>query len=100
MSEKSKAAAETNIGTKCKLKQEEILQVKRKKADIDKVVKTLDGDINELCLEASTKNNFEEMKMCLEKSNYFRETLKKKVVVGKELDEVLKKLEEELGNIE
>ena len=99
LSEKSKTAAETEIGTKRKLKQEEILQVKRKKADIDKVVKTLGGDINKLCLEASTKNNFEEMKLCLEKSNCFRETLKKKEVIGKELDEVVKKLEEELGNI-
>ena len=75
---------------------DEVVEVKRTKTDLDKVITTLKKEIEQCCIKASTKNNFEAMKTELEKANGLRETLKKKEVTSKELETAVQKLEDEL----
>ena len=65
--EKGKIVAETEVSKKRKLKQEEIVDVKRTKLQVEKVIDILTGDIEKVSIEATTKETFEEMKVCLEK---------------------------------
>ena len=95
--EKGKIAAETEVSKKRKLKQEEIVDVKRTKLQVEKVIDILTGDIEKVSIEASTKETFEEMKVCLEKANSFRNTLKQKRNVLNDLGKAMEKLEEELN---
>ena len=82
---------------KRKRKMEEVLSVKRKKVEIEKVITSLKGDIEKSSMEASKMEDFESMKLSLEKANLFRDALKKKKETAKELDVVIGKLEEELN---
>ena len=83
---------------KRQLKQEEIMSVKRKESDLGKVIATLKSDIEECTVEASTKEDFESMKLCLEKGYSFRTALKEKEKTLAALQKAVKKLEEELKN--
>ena len=71
--------------------------MKRTKLQVEKVIDILTGDIEKVSIEASTKETFEEMKMCLEKANSFRNTLKQKRNVLNDLGKAIEKLEEELN---
>ena len=60
---------------------------------------TLEADIEQACINAYTKENFEAMKTELEKENALRTTLKSKETTSEELKTALNKLEEELKEI-
>ena len=74
---------------------DEVLEVKRTKTNLDKVIVTLRTDIEHACMNGSTKDNFEAIRTELEKANSLQETLKSK----EELMNALQKLEEELKEI-
>ena len=78
---------------------DEVVEVKRTKTNLDKVIVTLKADIEQACINAYTKENFEEMKTELEKANALRTTLKSKETTSEELKTALNKLEEELKEI-
>ena len=82
---------------KRKLKQEEIFGVKRSKMEVDRSIVTLKKDIEEKSIEASKKETYDEMKLCLDQGNSFRDILKKKEETAKDLATALGKLEGELN---
>ena len=92
-------AAQTETSRKRKLKMDEVLEVKRTKSDVDKVILRLQSDIEKFSVEASTRDNFEAMKADQEKANALRETLTKKQETAKELETAIGKLEDELKTI-
>ena len=66
--EKKKASIESvKKGNKRKLKEEEIISDKRKKLDLDKAIEELQADIDESSVLALAKEDYESMKLCLEK---------------------------------
>ena len=97
--EKKGDEAQTETSRKRKLKMEEVLEVKRTKSDVDKVILRLQSDIEKFSLEASTRNNFEEMKADLDKAMALRKTLVEKKETAKELETAIGKLEDELKTI-
>ena len=66
--------------------------------EVKKVITSLKDDIEKSSIEASTKKDFESMKLALDKANAFRDVLKKKEVTAKELGETILKLEKDLSN--
>lgn len=99
LEEKRKVSGDEQKSQKRKLKQEEIICVKRQKSDVEHAVVALKAEIEQFSVEAATKPTFESMKLCLEKANSFREVLKTKAKVLSDLEDVTAKLEEELKKI-
>jgi hypothetical protein len=93
----SAASADSSVSNKRKLKMEEVLTVKRKKTEVEKVIKTLSLDIEKVSIEASNKKDFESMKLALEKANSYRVALKTRQGTAKELDIAIQKLEAEIN---
>ena len=96
---KQDQAVKDLASNKRKMKMDEVVEVKRTKTNLDKVIVTLKADIEQACINAYTKENFEAMKTELEKANALRTTLKSKETTSEELKTALNKLEEELKEI-
>ena len=62
---KRKENADVTTNKKRELKQEEVMSVKQKDIDLEKVVVTLKNGIDECSVEASKKEDYESMKLCL-----------------------------------
>lgn len=52
---------------------------------MEKLMRSLSEDIEKVCTEAPSKETFKEIKVGLERRNSFRETLKKKETIAKDL---------------
>ena len=96
LEEKQKDQVHDQKSLKRKLKQEEIMNAKRVKLDTEKAVSALRKNIDNCTMEASTKDNFEDMKLCLDQAKLYRDSLKKKEDTIAELDKAIEKLEGEL----
>ena len=94
--EKKKASTESvKKANKHKLKDEEIISAKRKKVDLDKAIEKLQADIDESSVLALDKEDYESMKLCLEKGQNNKLLLQEKMKQSAALDEELKKFGEE-----
>ena len=94
--EKKKVSTESvKKANKRKLKEEEIISAKRKKLDLDKAIEELQADIDESSVLALAKEDYESMKLCLEKGQNNKLLLQEKKSQPAALDEEFKMLEEE-----
>ena len=84
---------------KRKLKEEEIISANRKKLDLDKAIEELQADIDESSVLALAKEDYESMKLCLEKGQNNKLLLQVKLKQSAAFDEELKKLEEEVRKL-
>ena len=98
LEDKQKESADDEKSKKRKLKQEEVMSVKRRKTDVENAVKSLKKDIDNCSIEALTKEDFESMKLCLEKATSLRGVLKTKEETVAELEKAIGNLEKDLKN--
>ena len=75
LEEKKKEMVDTEVSRKRKMKQEEILETKKRKEDLQNTVKFLEADIGKYSLEVETKRDL----MLLVKANSFRTTKEDKL---------------------
>ena len=64
--------------------------------EVEKAVVSLKADIESTSIDASKREDYESMKVCLEKANVFRSVLKEKEELLSDLSKAIEKLEEEL----
>ena len=67
--------------------------------DVDKAADSLTSDIEKTCIEASSKEDYDSMKVCLEKANALRSVLQEKEKLSLDLDKIAGRLEDELKSI-
>ena len=95
LKEKADSATSEDVSRKRKAKKDEILEVKRRKMEVEKLIDSMKGDIEIFSVEASDKSTFEDVKVLLDKANAFRQAVKEKQLILTDLDTALNKLEEE-----
>ena len=93
---KDKEKVDTEQSRKRVLMSEEISQVKRKKVETENVITSMRKDIDEISRKAVLKETFKEMKLDLEKANYFRDAVKSKEGLVTEFDQAVLQLEKEM----
>ena len=93
---KDKEKVDTEQSRKRVLMSEEISQVKRKKVGTENVITSMGKDMDETSRKAVLKETFKEMKLDLEKANYFRDAVKAKEVLVTKFDQALLQLEKEM----
>ena len=82
--------------SKRKLIQEEIMQVKKSREDLQNCIRSLDVDTNEFSLQAEEKEDVS----LLVKANSFRKTKEIKLVNVEALETAVAKLEDDLRNMD
>ena len=86
LQETRKEKAKEKKGNKRKPLQEELASVKRKKLELERVVSSLQQDIEKYSIKASEKENLKEMQALIIKANSFRTTVKGKLVTINDLE--------------
>ena len=94
--DKREVARDNEESCKQKLKQEEVATVKRRRMEVEKAVDSLKAEIEATCIDAGKQENYDSMKLCLDKANAFRAILKEKEIVLSDLGKAIEQLEEEL----
>ena len=77
LKDKADSAATEDLSRKRKLKRDEILEVKRRKMEVGRLIELMKSDIEKFSVEATHKTTFEEMKTVLSKAEEFRQAVRR-----------------------
>ena len=96
LEENKKEKVQSEGASKRKLIQEEIMQVKKSREDLQNCIRSLDVDINKFSLQAEEEGDMS----LLVKANSFRQTKEIKLVNVETLETAVAKLEYDLRNVD